>query len=302
VSRAPARVITALVTPFDEHGRVDAGRAAELAALLAARGSDGILLAGTTGESPTLSMEEKLALCRAVRRRVDGRAQVWLGTGSNDTAESRALTRAAEDAGAEGVLLVVPYYNRPPQAGLRAHFVAVARETRLPVMVYNIPSRTGTNLLPATLAQVVAEAGNVVAIKEASRDLEQVAEIRRRLPPDFLIYSGDDQLTLPIVALGGAGVVSVASHLVPGRVAELVRVALEGDRERAIALQAELLPLFRALFVTTNPIPVKYALRLAGFPCGGFRPPLCEPSPEEAAAVAQALDALGLRGVYAGTG
>jgi 4-hydroxy-tetrahydrodipicolinate synthase len=295
----PARVITALVTPFDDRGGVDCARAAELAARLVARGSDGIMLAGTTGESPTLSLQEKLALCQAVRRRIDGQAELWLGTGSYDTLESVRQTRAAADAGAQGVMAVVPYYSRPPQEGLRAHFVALAAATSLPVMIYNIPGRTGTNLSPRTLAAIQHEAANVVAVKEASRDLEQVAEVRRLLPPDFAIYSGDDALTLPVLAVGGAGVVSVASHLVPDRIAALVAAFLRGDVAEARRRHLELLPLYRALFVTTNPIPVKYALRLAGFACGGFRPPLCEPTPEEAATVAAAVDALGLRDALA---
>lgn len=294
VAAAGARVMTALVTPFDARGEVDDARAAELAEGLAARGSDGFVIAGTTGESPALTMAEKLRLCTSVRRRLNGRAAVWLGTGSYDTAESVRLTHAAEDAGAQGVMAVVPYYNRPPQAGLIAHFTAIAHATPLPVMVYNIPGRTGTNLLPKTLAAIAAEAGNVLAVKEASRDLEQVAEMRRLLPRAFLIYSGDDQLTLPILSLGGAGVVSVASHLVPERIAALVAAWFAG--QTAVALQAHcaLLPLYRACFITTNPIPVKFALRELGVPCGGFRPPLCEPGASEAEAIRAALREYGL--------
>ncbi len=293
------RVLTALVTPFSADGAVDLGAAAALAQALAARGSDGFVVAGTTGEAPTLSAKEKLALCRAVRAAVDGRAGVWLNTGNNDTAASVALTAAAADAGAEGVMAVVPYYNRPPQEGMRRHFAAVAAATDLPVMIYNVPSRTGSNLAPKTLAAVAAEAGGVRACKEASRDLEQVAEVRRLLPAPFHLYSGDDALTLPIMALGGRGVVSVASHVVPERMAALVRACADGRWEEARELQAGLLPLFRALFCTTNPIPVKAALRLCGFPAGGFRLPLCEPGPEELAAVAAALRAEGLEGSFA---
>ena len=292
------RVLTALVTPFTAAGAVDLGAAGALAQALAARGSDGFVVAGTTGEAPTLSREEKLALCRAVRGAVDGRAAVWLNTGNNDTATSVALTAAAEDAGAEGVMAVVPYYNRPPQEGLRRHFAAVAGATTLPVMIYNVPGRTATNLAPRTLAALLAEAPGVRACKEASRDLEQVAELRRLLPSDFHLYSGDDGLTLPIMALGGRGVVSVASHVVPERVAALVRACAEGRWDEARALQESLLPLFRALFCTTNPIPVKVALRLLGFPAGGFRLPLCEPGPEDLATVAAALRAEGLEGSF----
>lgn len=285
--------MTALITPFDDRGRCDAGLAAELARRLCARGSDGFVLAGTTGESPTLSPAEKLTLCRAVRRAVDGRAAVWLGTGSYNTAESVELTAAAEDAGAQGVMAVVPYYNRPPQQGLLRHFTAIAAATRLPVMVYNIPGRTGCNLLPQTLARIAGEAPNVTAVKEASRDLEQVGEIVR-LVPDLHVYSGDDALTLPIMALGGRGVVSVASHLVPERLSELLEACAAGRWDRAREVHVQLLPLYRALFLTTNPIPIKFALRLIGFTVGGFRPPLCEPLPAEAAAIEAALRQFGL--------
>lgn len=294
VTAAP-RVMTALVSPFDPQGRLDDGLAADLASRLCDRGSDGFVLAGTTGESPTLSPEEKLALCTAVRRSVDGRAAVWLGTGSYNTAESILLTAAAADAGAEGVMAVVPYYSRPPQQGLLRHFVAIAAATTLPVMIYNIPGRTACNLLPQTLVQICAEAPNVMAVKEASRDLEQVAEILR-LVPGLHVYSGDDQLTLPVLALGGCGVVSVASHLVPERIAGLVDACREGQWDLARRLHTELLPLYRALFHTTNPIPVKLALRLAGFPAGGFRLPLCEPTVVEAEAILRVIREFGLVG------
>jgi len=287
------RVMTALVSPFDAQGRLDAGRAGDLARRLCDRGCDGFVLAGTTGESPTLSPQEKLSLCTSVRRAVDGRAAVWLGTGTYNTAESVHLTAAACDAGAEGVMAVVPYYSRPPQPGLLRHFAAIAAATPLPLMVYNIPGRTACNLLPQTLAHLCAQAGNVVAVKEASRDLEQVGEILRLLP-DLRVYSGDDALTLPIMALGGHGVVSVASHLVPERVAGLVDACVQDQWALARRLHRDLLPLCRALFVTSNPIPVKVALRLCGFGVGGFREPLCEPTAEEAATILAALRQVGL--------
>lgn len=294
-SGSAPRVLTALVSPFDERGRLDLAAAGALARRLCARGSDGFVLAGTTGESPTLRAEEKLALCAAVRSAVDGQAQVWLGTGGYDTAASSELTAAAAAAGAQGVMAVVPYYSRPPQQGLLAHFQAIARSTPLPVMVYNIPSRTGCNLLPQTLAALQATCPNLWAVKEASRDLEQVGEICRLLP-GFAVYSGDDALTLPILALGGRGVVSVASHLVPERIALLVASALRGEWELARRTHLELLPLCRALFLTTNPIPVKLALRQAGFPAGGFRPPLCEPTEAEAAQIRSVVREYGIDG------
>lgn len=269
-------VITAMVTPFDAEGRVDAARAAELARRLVEAGSDGIVVAGTTGESPTLSSEERLALLRAVLEAVGDRAFVWMGTGTNDTAASIRLTREAEEAGAHGVMLVTPYYNKPPQAGLLEHFRAIASATRLPVMVYNVPGRTACNLEPETLVRLVEAAPNVVAVKEASGNLDQVGEIRRRLPRPFRVYAGDDSFTLPVLAIGGDGVVSVASHLVAGELRRMVDAFRGGRVEEASAIHLRLLPLFKALFWTANPIPVKTALRLVGFDVGGVRPPLVE--------------------------
>jgi 4-hydroxy-tetrahydrodipicolinate synthase len=193
----------------------------------------------------------------------------------------------------------VPYYNRPPQEGLRAHFGAIAASTPLPVMLYNVPGRTAANLLPATLGAIAAEHANVVAIKEASPDLEQAAEIVRTLPSPFLLYSGDDARTLPLMALGGYGVVSVASQLVPERMAALVAAAAEGRIEAARRLHLELTPLFRALFITTNPIPVKVMLGLAGFPVGGFRLPLCAPGAAELEQLRAAVDRYRLAASFA---
>ncbi len=282
------RLLTALVTPLAADGEVDTHVAAELAADLCARGCDGFVVAATTGESPTLSEREKLSLCAAVRRAVDGRASVWLGTGSYDTRSSIELTREAAAAGAQGVMAVVPYYSRPPQAGLVRHFTSVAAATDLPLMVYNIPARTGCNLLPATLARIVAEAPNVVALKESSRDLEQVAEVVRLLPA-LDVYSGDDGLTLPVLAVGGCGVVSVAAHIVPEAIAALIHDWEAGRTEAARARHLALLPLYRALFLAPNPIPVKTALRLRGWAVGGLRPPLCELEASELAALRAAL-------------
>ena len=277
------RLMTALVTPFDDDLGVDAGAAADLAESLVTRGAPGIVLAGTTGESASLSAGERLDLCAAVRARLGSRGTVVLNVGTNDTRSSVKLAAAAQEAGADGVMLVVPYYNRPPQDGLRAHFGTVAQATSLPVMLYNVPSRTACNLLPATLAAIVAEHPNVVAVKEATADLEQVAESLRRLPSPFLLYSGDDPHTLPVMAMGGYGVVSVASHLVPERMAALVEALAVGDTVTARRLHLELGPLFRALFLTTNPIPVKALLQMAGVRVGGFRLPLCPPTPAELA-------------------
>jgi len=286
-------VITAMVTPFDEGLNVDYARAAALARRLVEEGSDALVVAGTTGESPTLSDEEKVRLFRTVKETVGGKAKVIAGTGTYDTRHSVHLSKEAEEAGADGLLLVVPYYNKPSQEGLYRHFRAIAEETRLPAILYNIPGRTGVNMLPETVARL-AEVPNIVGIKEASGNLDQVSEIRRRTPREFLIYSGDDSLTLPILAVGGIGVISVASHLVGRQIQEMIRSFLGGDVQRALDLHLRLLPLFKAMFVTTNPAPVKAALALAGFPVGGLRPPLVEVTEKEREVIAGALRELAL--------
>jgi 4-hydroxy-tetrahydrodipicolinate synthase len=288
------RVITALVTPLGPEGEVDFPRAGQLARRLADQGSDGFVVSGTTGESPTLDHREKLGLLAAVREAVDGRAFVWFGAGNYDTAGSVALAREAAAAGAQGILAVVPYYNKPPQEGLYRHFRAIADASPLPVMLYNVPSRTGCNLLPATVARLVADEPRIAAIKEASGSLDQVSEIRRLCPAPFRIYSGDDSLTLPVMACGGSGIVSVASHVAASEVRAMVDRFLGGDAAGAEALHRRLMPLFKVLFVTTNPIPVKYALGVCGFPVGGYRLPLCEPTDAEAAAIRRVLAELGL--------
>jgi 4-hydroxy-tetrahydrodipicolinate synthase len=266
-------VIPALVTPFDQRGRVDEELAASLAEHLVELGCDGVLVGGTTAESPTLSDEEKMGLVRAVARRVGDRVFVWAGTGTNDTEHTLELTRRAVAEGADGVMLVCPYYNRPPQEGLFRHFYRAAEAAGVPVMLYNIPGRTGVNLLPETVARLAREVENIVAIKEASGNLDQISTLRRLTPREFIVYSGDDSLTLP-----------------PYR---------EGRVEEARELHLQMLPLFKALFVTTNPIPVKYALRLMGFEVGDCRPPLLPPSPAEQAAVREGLQAVGLLPVSA---
>lgn len=287
------RVITAMVTPFDRDGRVDLGRARELARRLVDAGSDGLVVAGSTGESATLTDEEKVALYRAVAEAVGDRAFVWAGTGTNNTEHSVRLTRQAEAAGVDGVMLVAPYYNKPTQQGLILHFRTVAEATRLPVMLYNVPGRTGVNLLPETVAEL-ARVPNIVALKEASGNLDQVSEVVRRVPPGFTVYSGDDSLTLPILAVGGAGIVSVASHLVAGELRRMIEAFQDGRVEEARGIHLRLLPLFRVLFIRPNPIPVKAALARAGFPVGGLRPPLHEADPECVRQIDEVLAGLGI--------
>lgn len=288
------RVITAMVTPFDSQGQVDYGRAAELAARLVEQGSDGLVVAGTTGESPTLTSDEKLQLFRTVVEAVGRRVRVVAGTGSNNTASSADLTRRAEETGVAGVMLVTPYYNKPPQEGLYLHFRTVAEATKLPVILYNVPGRTGCNLAPATASRLARDLPNVAAVKEAAGSLDQATELIRALPDGVAVYSGDDSLTLPMLAVGGAGVISVASHLVARQLADLVDAYQSGRVAEAARLHRRLYPLMKAIFVTANPIPVKAALSMLGFDCGPVRPPLCPLTDAEAGVVRQALRELEL--------
>lgn len=274
------RVLTAMVTPMNEDASINTAQVGKLAKHLVESGSDGLVVAGTTGESPTLTWEEKIELFRVVAEGVGGKATVIAGTGNYSTAESIELTREAEKAGADGIMLVAPYYNKPSQEGLFQHFKKIAESTDLPVMIYNIPGRTSVNILPETLARL-AEVDNIVAVKEASGDLNQVSEVVRLTPDDFLVYSGDDSLTMPIMAVGGRGVVSVASHLAGERIKEMVDAFVTGNTTRAAELHIKLMPLFKGMFITTNPVPVKAALNLLGWNVGQPRLPLVDVNEEE---------------------
>ncbi len=265
-------LITAMITPFDEDMRLNIGEAVRIAEHLVETGTDTVLVAGTTGESPVLDDEERIALCRAVSHAMAGRARVILGTGSNDTMSTMLMTRSAEENGADGVMLVTPYYNKPPQAGLRAHFERACKATDLPVMLYNVPSRTGVNLLPETVRQLAEEVDNLWAVKEASGDLEQAAELASLGSVE--VYSGDDSKTLPMLAVGAKGVVSVASHVTGAEIKRMMTAFFSGNTQQACRLHQELLPIFKGLFITTNPIPVKTAMSWMGFKVGGFRMPL----------------------------
>ncbi|MEX0588525.1 MAG: 4-hydroxy-tetrahydrodipicolinate synthase [Cyanobium sp.] len=268
------RVVTAMVTPFAADGSVDLELSARLADHLVHQGSDGLVVCGTTGESPTLSWAEQHSLFAAVKGAVGGRAKLIAGSGSNCTAEAVEATREAAALGADGALVVVPYYNKPPQDGLEAHFRAVAEAApELPLMLYNIPGRTGTSLEPATVARLL-DRPNVVSFKAASGSTEEVSALRACCGDRLAIYSGDDALTLPMLAVGAVGVVSVASHLAGPEISAMIRAFLDGDQDRALALHEQLLPLCKALFCTTNPIPVKAALELRGWPVGAPRLPL----------------------------
>src|SRR5690554_1389079 len=286
-------LLTAMVTPFKPDGALDAVQAARLARHLVDIGNEGVVVAGTTGESPTLTDEEKLELFRAVVSEVGGRATVVAGTGTNDTRHSVELTKEAEKLGVDAIMAVVPYYNRPPQEGLYEHFKAIAESTSLPVMLYNIPSRTGAGLAPETMARL-AEIDNVAAIKDSSGDLAYVSELRRRTPEDFLIYSGDDALTLPILAVGGAGVVSVAGHLVGREIKSMISAFLAGRVGDALEIHLKLMPLFKAMFITTNPVPVKRALEFVGVDTGPLRLPLVDLTEQEAQKIKEVLFSVGL--------
>ncbi|WP_416672769.1 4-hydroxy-tetrahydrodipicolinate synthase [Egbenema bharatensis] len=268
------RVLTAMITPFKEDGSVNFSVAEALAAHLVQHGTDTLVVCGTTGESPTLSWNEEYELFQVVQQSVAGKAKVMAGTGSNSTHEAISATQKADKLGLDGTLQVVPYYNKPPQAGLYQHFRQIAEATPdLPIMLYNIPGRTGQNLLPETIARL-AEIPNIVAVKEASGNLDQVSQIRRSTPPEFAIYSGDDSLTLPMLAVGAKGVVSVASHLVGETLQRMIQAFEQGQVQTATQIHLSLFPLFKALFITTNPIPVKAALRLRGWQVGSTRSPL----------------------------
>ena len=274
------RVLTAMITPFKEDGSVNYAVAEQLAVHLADRGTDSLVVCGTTGESPTMTWEEEYELFQVVQKAVAGKALVIAGAGSNSTKEAVAATQKAAKLGLDGCLQVVPYYNKPPQEGLYNHFRAIAQSApELPIMLYNIPGRTGQNMLPETVARL-AEIPNIVAVKEASGNLDQASQIRCLTSPEFAIYSGDDSLTLPMLAVGGSGVVSVASHLVGEQLQQMIEAFEAGQVQVATQIHLQLFDLFKALFLTTNPIPVKTALKLQGWDVGSTRPPLCDPPVE----------------------
>jgi 4-hydroxy-tetrahydrodipicolinate synthase len=286
-------VVTAMVTPFNENLEVNYDAAQALAELLVQTGSTGLVVSGTTGESPTLRHEEKVTLFRKVKEAVGNRAAVLAGTSTYDTEESVRLSQEAERAGVDGLLLVAPYYNRPSQEGLYQHFKTIAHAVDLPVMIYNIPGRTGVNVEPTTLLRL-AEITNVVAVKEASGNLNQMSEICAGAPDGFLVYSGDDSLTLPLLAVGGVGVVSVASHVVGRDIRRMCEAFFAGKVQEATKLHHRMLPLFKALFCTTNPVPVKAALNMLGANVGGVRLPLVEANDREKEIVRKALRDYGL--------
>lgn len=288
------RVVTAMVTPFTEDGQVNYQVAEELSSYLADNGSDSIVVCGTTGESPTLSWTEEHELFQVVQKAVAGKAKVIAGTGSNCTAEAITATQKAEKLGLDGSLQVVPYYNKPPQDSLYLHFKTIAESAPdLPIMLYNVPGRTGQNLQPETIAKL-AQINNIISVKEASGNIEAVSQIKQLVSPDFTIYSGDDSLTLPLLSVGGVGVVSVASHLIGKEIQEMIQSFESGQVRKATAIHLQLYSLFKVLFCTTNPIPVKTALQLQGWKVGDFRLPLSPMSDSLKSQLAEVMKELNL--------
>jgi 4-hydroxy-tetrahydrodipicolinate synthase len=287
------RVLTAMATPMHSDRSVDFDGAQRLAAHLVEHGNDGLVVCGTTGESPTLTHAETLDLFRAVVDAVGDRATVVAGCGKNDTAATVALTHEATALGVDAVMFVTPYYNRPSQRGLTAHFTAAAEATDLPVMLYNIPSRSAVEVAPETLLDLATAVDNIVAVKDAVGDLIKTAWLAARKPEDFFIYSGDDATFLPLLSVGGHGVVSVAAHLVGDDMARMVEL-YPTDPVKATEIHLRLLPLFTGLFVDSSPGPLKAGLRLAGLPAGPVRPPLADADDAVTAIVSDAMKAAGV--------
>ena len=275
------RLITAMVTPFDGAGKVDYEQAKKLALACLKSGSDGVVVSGTTGESPTLTHEEELRLYAEVKSVVGDRGSVIAGTGSNSTIEAAEATRAAEKVGVDACLLVAPYYNKPSQDGLYQHYKTIAESTRLPCILYNVPSRTVISLASDTVIKL-SQIDNIIGIKEASGNLTEIGKIIGGAKKGFTVWSGNDSDTLPLLSIGGHGVISVASHLVGSQLKDMINKYLAGKVAEAAALHIHLLPLMDVMFVVSNPVPVKFALNKIGFNVGKTRLPLVEPDPKSA--------------------
>lgn len=285
------QILTAMVTPFDQNGDIDFNATRNLVNYLLANGTEGLVVSGTTGESPTLTTEEKVELYKFVVKVVDGRVPVIAGTGSYNTRESIKLTQLAEQCGVDGIMLVVPYYNKPSQEGLYQHFKAIAEAAKLPIILYNIPGRSVINMNVETTVRL-SQIPNITALKDASGNLEGMTEIISRTGSDFAVYTGEDALTLPTLAIGGAGVISVASHVVGNEMQAMIRHFHEGNHREAALIHQKLLPVIQALFASPNPTPVKAALNLTGIPVGGVRLPLVPLNDEEIKSLQQVLNVI----------
>lgn len=284
-------ILTAMITPFTDDGHVNFQEALRLAGYLLDNGSDGLIICGTTGEGPNIEDRDKLELFTLIAKEYGHRATIIANTGSNSTKKSIALTKAASHTGVHAVMAVVPYYNKPNQEGCYLHFKAIADSTDLPVMLYNVPGRTGGRIEPKTVARLAKECTNITSIKEATGDIKIIQQIRELLPNnDFMIYSGDDALTLDVIQNGGVGVISVSSHIVGKEMQKMIALFKEGKVKEARAIELSIVPILKAMFITTNPIPVKYAMKQLGFSTGPLLLPLCDPSVEEAQIIDAAIE------------
>ena len=284
------KIITAMVTPFTKDLKVDYEACEELAKHLVKTGSNSILIAGTTGESPTLSLEEKIELLASVKRAVANKAKIIFGAGSNSTENAVKMAKLAEKEGADAILSVVPYYNKPSQEGIIAHFSAVAQAVNLPVVLYNIPGRTGVNMSVKTVKTLAEKYDNIVALKQSYFDLDVISELKIACPEDFTIYSGDDSLTLPMMSLGVDGVISVASHLWANEIKTMIHNFENGNYMFAKNMHLKLYPIFKALFMAPNPVPIKTALEKAGLINSYVRLPLVALSEEQKSELYEVID------------
>jgi 4-hydroxy-tetrahydrodipicolinate synthase len=285
------KVSTAMVTPFDSKGNIDFAKTTQLVNYLLKNGTDSLVISGTTGESPTLTSEEKVALFKHVVNIVKGRVPVVAGTGSNNTRQSIELTTKAEKAGVDAIMIVAPYYNKPNQEGLYQHFKAIANSTKLPIMVYNIPGRSAVNISVDTIIRL-SEINNIVAVKEASGDIDAMTSIIANTPDEFALYSGDDGLTLPVLAIGGKGIVSVASHIIGKDMQAMIQAFEEGNYQSAAKYHQRLLPVMNSLFQAPSPTPIKTALQLRGLDVGSVRLPLVPLTDQERTALTTTLNSL----------
>jgi 4-hydroxy-tetrahydrodipicolinate synthase len=295
-TKAPTfgRLIPAMITPFKPDLDLDLERAQQLAVRLVEGGADALVLNGTTGESPTVFYPQKIDLFKAIIRAVGGKVPLVANVGDNCTADSCEFARDVAKLGVDGIMLVVPYYNKPPQEGLYRHFKSIAQSVELPVILYNIPGRCVINMEAETTLRLAHEVENIIAIKEASGNFEQVKAIIEGAPEGFAVYSGDDEATLPIMELGGWGVISTIANVAPARMNEIITAQVQGDHTKALAAHLRLQPLMKELFIAANPIMVKEAMRLLGFDCGGVRLPLVDATYEQSVGLAEVMRAVGV--------
>lgn len=286
------KYLSVMATPFNRDLSVNYGVARKLARRLVDSGIEGLILAATGGESATLTLEERVELTKEIKEEIGGKVPIIVGAGTNNTQNSILVTKTVEKAGADAVMLIVPYYNKPSQEGIYRHFAAIAEATELPILLYNVPGRTGVNLAPATIERLV-KIPNIVGIKDASGNLNQLTELVRHLPPDFYVYTGDDSLAVPALSIGVYGLITVAGQIAGKEIKDMLNAYWSKDTEQAAFLHRRLFPLFNVLFIVSNPVPTKTALRLMGFEVGGFRLPLTPPDKQQVEQIAKVLKDLG---------